>query len=81
MQENAPEPTAPPTPGKQVFTEVTQQHSFADIVGDVPTKVSQKTAENLSVPIMFVALLHLANEKHLKITSQEDMSDLMVIQG
>jgi len=47
----------------------------------VPTKVSEKTAQNLSVPIMFVALLHLANEKHLKITGKDDLSDLMVIQG
>ena len=50
-------------------------------VADVPTKVSSSMAQNLSVPIMFVCLLHLANEKHLKISSTEAMDELMVVQG
>eukprot|EP00911_Craspedida_sp_UC1_P002897 UC1_evm1s2114 len=65
----------------RVFTDVTQPHSFAGLVRDVPAKVGGRAAENLSVPIMFVALLHLANEKHLKITGAETLSDLSVIQG
>eukprot|EP00043_Microstomoeca_roanoka_P013764 m.135289 g.135289 ORF g.135289 m.135289 type:complete len:723 (+) comp15844_c5_seq2:106-2274(+) len=66
------------------FTEVTKQQQFSDIVNDVPHLVSQQMGEQLSVPILFVCLLHLANEKHLKISNSEDldlMDDLGIIQG
>jgi hypothetical protein len=48
---------------------------------DVPTLVSEKVAQNLSVPIMFVCLLHLANEKNLSITGVQDLSDLKIAQN
>ncbi|NXP41900.1 CND2 protein, partial [Leiothrix lutea] len=35
-------------------------------------------ATNLSVPLAFVCLLHLANEKNLKLESTEDLSDILV---
>ncbi|NWV41147.1 CND2 protein, partial [Grantiella picta] len=38
-------------------------------------------ATNLSVPLAFVCLLHLANEKNLKLESTEDLSDILVKQG
>ncbi|NWY21890.1 CND2 protein, partial [Aphelocoma coerulescens] len=38
-------------------------------------------ATNLSVPLAFVCLLHLANEKNLKLQSMEDLSDILVKQG
>uniref|UniRef100_A0A8C3DJQ9 Condensin complex subunit 2 n=1 Tax=Corvus moneduloides TaxID=1196302 RepID=A0A8C3DJQ9_CORMO len=38
-------------------------------------------ATNLSVPLAFVCLLHLANEKNLKLQSTEDLSDILVQQG
>ncbi|EGD76028.1 hypothetical protein PTSG_11637 [Salpingoeca rosetta] len=69
----------------QKFTDVTKQQSFAEIVSDVPKMVPQQMGEQLSVPIMFVCLLHLANEKHLKITGDTtdalSMDDLAIIQG
>lgn len=37
--------------------------SFQQLLRDLPEKVSGQTAKNLSVPIAFVCLLHLANEK------------------
>lgn len=37
--------------------------SFQKLLKDLPEKVSGQTAKNLSVPIAFVCLLHLANEK------------------
>uniref|UniRef100_A0A8C3R3V7 Condensin complex subunit 2 n=1 Tax=Cyanoderma ruficeps TaxID=181631 RepID=A0A8C3R3V7_9PASS len=38
-------------------------------------------ATNLSVPLAFVCLLHLANEKNLRLESTEDLSDILVTQG
>ncbi|NXB27757.1 CND2 protein, partial [Eulacestoma nigropectus] len=35
-------------------------------------------AANLSVPLAFVCLLHLANEKNLRLESTEDLSDVLV---
>lgn len=55
-----------------------------DALADVPTMVPPQMGEQLSVPIMFVCLLHLANEKHLKITSDtaaSTLDDLNIIQG
>ena len=55
--------------------------SPAPSAADVPARVSASTAQNLSVPIMFVCLLHLANEKHLKISNSVNMDDLLILQG
>ena len=37
--------------------------SFKELMHTLPEKVSKNMARNLSVPITFVCLLHLANEK------------------
>uniref|UniRef100_A0A8C7F1Q5 Condensin complex subunit 2 n=1 Tax=Oncorhynchus kisutch TaxID=8019 RepID=A0A8C7F1Q5_ONCKI len=41
----------------------------------------EKPAKNLSVPLAFVALLHLANEKNLELIKVDDMSDIIIKQG
>jgi len=53
-----------------VASPVTSSHSVAEervtfkqLFGEVTTRVSNVMAKNLSVPIVFVCLLHLANEK------------------
>ena len=38
-------------------------HTFQALLNTLPEKVSKHMAKNLSVPIAFVCLLHLANEK------------------
>uniref|UniRef100_A0A2K5XE72 Condensin complex subunit 2 n=1 Tax=Mandrillus leucophaeus TaxID=9568 RepID=A0A2K5XE72_MANLE len=38
-------------------------------------------AQNLSIPLAFACLLHLANEKNLKLEGTEDLSDVLVRQG
>ncbi|NXU40881.1 CND2 protein, partial [Drymodes brunneopygia] len=38
-------------------------------------------ATNLSVPLAFVCLLHLANEKNLRLENTEDLTDILVKQG
>ncbi|XP_060588425.1 condensin complex subunit 2-like [Ruditapes philippinarum] len=55
--------------------------TFQKLLNDLPEKVSGQTARNLSVPIAFVCLLHLANEKTLKIEDCSNMEDLTISQG
>ncbi len=42
---------------------VAGSHSFQNMMEGLPEKLSTNMAKNLSVPIAFVCLLHLANEK------------------
>ena len=43
--------------------------------------MSSKMVENLSVPLAFVALLHLCNERNLALESTPDFSDFNIAQG
>eukprot|EP00056_Hartaetosiga_gracilis_P010760 m.160293 g.160293 ORF g.160293 m.160293 type:complete len:759 (+) comp13383_c3_seq3:81-2357(+) len=65
---------------KNKKTEVKEPHDFSKLVKDVPALVPKNTGEQLSVPIMFVCLLHLANEKTLTVSSTEDMNELIIAQ-
>ena len=40
-----------------------EMSSFKDLYHTLPNKISQSASNNLSVPIAFVCLLYLANEK------------------
>ena len=40
-----------------------REWQFQSLLDALPSQVSASTARNLSVPIAFVCLLHLANEK------------------
>ncbi|XP_066278785.1 condensin complex subunit 2-like isoform X1 [Branchiostoma lanceolatum] len=60
---------------------VAGEQTFTGLMQELPTMVSNQTAKNLSVPITFVCLLHLANEKCLRIDGNEDLSELTVAQG
>ena len=52
-------------------TDMNGSLSFQDLLNDLPQNVSTHMAKNLSVPIAFVCLLHLANEKVcFKVTGQ-----------
>ena len=44
-------------------------------------KMPMQMAENLSVPLAFVALLHLCNENNLALESLADLSDFKIRQG
>ncbi|XP_052772258.1 condensin complex subunit 2-like isoform X2 [Mya arenaria] len=70
-----------PSPGPSSENKEMQgQTTFQKLLDDLPEKVSGQTAKNLSVPIAFVCLLHLANEKTLKIETM-NMEDLLITQG
>ena len=47
----------------KLLDKVTTEQSFKQVYHTIPKKISGSTAKNLSVPICFVCLLHLANEK------------------
>ncbi|XP_045188524.2 condensin complex subunit 2-like isoform X2 [Mercenaria mercenaria] len=68
-----------PVPGTS--KEMEGKLTFQKLLNDLPEKVSGQTAKNLSVPIAFVCLLHLANEKTLKIEESNNMEDLTITQG
>jgi len=52
---------------------------FSTIYQQLPKKVNPLLAKNLSAPITLVTLLHVVNEKNLKVEGMEDLSDFSVI--
>jgi hypothetical protein len=44
-------------------------------------KMPTQMAENLSVPLAFVALLHLCNENNLALQTKPDLTDFLIRQG
>lgn len=69
------------TAQQNVNTKMNGSKRFSDVYKLLPNILTKTNAEALSFPISFVSLLHLANEKTLKVTSLTDMSDLIVEQG
>ncbi|CAK9806543.1 Condensin complex subunit 2 [Anthophora quadrimaculata] len=53
---------------------------FSDIYKELPNILTKTNMDALSFPISFVSLLHLANEKTLKIRSTSEMADLIIEQ-
>lgn len=51
---------------------------FSTIYRHLPLGISKSMSDNLSVPLAFTCLLHLANEKQLRITGVNDLSDLNI---
>ncbi|XP_077161678.1 condensin complex subunit 2 isoform X1 [Paroedura picta] len=57
------------------------QKVFSSITKDLLHRVPSVMAKNLSIPLAFACLLHLANEKNLKLEGVEDLSEVLVGQG
>lgn len=57
---------------------MTEAKQFSDVYKMLPKLLTKSNAEALSVPLSFISLLHLANEKELKLYSLPDMSDVIV---
>ncbi|XP_059687469.1 condensin complex subunit 2 isoform X3 [Gavia stellata] len=53
---------------------------FSSITKELLHRLPSVMANNLSVPLAFACLLHLANEKNLKLEGTEDLSDVLVKQ-
>nr|XP_008120018.1 PREDICTED: condensin complex subunit 2 isoform X1 [Anolis carolinensis] len=59
---------------------VSEEKIFSSITKDLLHRLPPTMAKNLSVPLAFASLLHLANEKNLKLKGLEDLSDVLVTQ-
>ncbi|XP_066958009.1 condensin complex subunit 2 isoform X2 [Macrobrachium rosenbergii] len=55
--------------------------TFNKLFNTLPSKLSAKMTESLSVPLAFIALLHLANEHNLKLNSIGELQDFVISQG
>ncbi|RWS22412.1 hypothetical protein B4U80_07549 [Leptotrombidium deliense] len=60
--------------------EMTSHVSFNELYKNVPKMITKTMLENLSTPIAFVTLLHLANEKNLKLKANDEMTDFEIFQ-
>ncbi|KAM6996379.1 condensin complex subunit 2 [Passerculus sandwichensis] len=60
---------------------VAGEKRLSDLIKDLRHRLPPTMATELSVPLAFVSLLHLANEKNLKLESTEELSDVLVRGG
>ncbi|KAM4616023.1 condensin complex subunit 2 [Polymixia lowei] len=71
-----------PTKAETMETsEVAGVKAFRQTTQTLLQRLPSTMAQNLSVPLAFVALLHLANEKNLELVKVDDMSDIIIKQG
>ncbi|XP_071494851.1 condensin complex subunit 2-like isoform X1 [Diadema antillarum] len=59
---------------------VAGSQSFCDMYSILPERLSKTMSKNLSVPIAFVCLLHLCNEKSLLVSNSDHLDDLIISQ-
>ncbi|XP_077417715.1 condensin complex subunit 2 isoform X2 [Vanacampus margaritifer] len=62
-------------------SEVCGEKVFSQTTKELLQRLPNTMAQNLSIPLAFVALLHLANEKNLELVKVDDMSDVIIKQG
>jgi condensin complex subunit 2 len=68
--------------GKQVAPEeAADEKMLSALTKDLQKSLPPLMAQNLSIPLAFACLLHLANEKNLKLEGMEDLSDVLVRLG
>ncbi|XP_005505306.2 condensin complex subunit 2 isoform X1 [Columba livia] len=60
---------------------VVGEKTLSGLAKDLLHRLPLVMAKNLSVPLAFLCLLHLANEKNLQLKNTEDLSDVLVKQG
>jgi len=60
-----------------------EETSFSSLYKSLkqPSKLPKVMSDNLSVPLAFIALLHLCNEKTLELIPSEEMEDFDIRQG
>ncbi|KAM5170745.1 condensin complex subunit 2 [Mantella aurantiaca] len=60
---------------------IKEERIFSSVTSELQKRLPTIMAQNLSVPLAFACLLHLANEKNLKLQEVEDLSDVLIMQG
>lgn len=53
--------------------------SFNGVYIDLPNKITQSMAENLSTATAFYSILHLANDHSLRLVQSEDLKDFQIL--
>lgn len=53
--------------------------SFNGVYNDLPNKITQSMAENLSTATVFYSILHLANDHNLRLVQSEDLKDFQIL--
>ncbi|KAJ2959185.1 hypothetical protein NQZ79_g5320 [Umbelopsis isabellina] len=51
------------------------EHKFSEVIHNLKSEYSARTMKDISVPFCFICLLHLANEKKLKLSNELDDSE------
>ncbi|XP_054167114.1 condensin complex subunit 2-like [Oppia nitens] len=72
------EPLSPTTPELTIPRKSPTNLNFTHLYKTLPQKITPIMTQNLSAPIAFVTLLHLCNEKNLKLIGTDDMSDFII---
>ncbi|XP_074415472.1 condensin complex subunit 2 isoform X2 [Zonotrichia albicollis] len=67
--------------GEGTDVKVAGEKSLSGLIQDLRHRLPPTMASELSVPLAFISLLHLANEKNLELESTEDLSDVLVRGG
>lgn len=52
--------------------------TFSETLKDLPKYLTRKTAENMSMPLAFYAILHLCNDKNLLLTQDTNIKDFVI---
>ncbi|XP_046383332.1 condensin complex subunit 2-like [Ischnura elegans] len=68
-----------PAPAEEP-SEISHTFNFSEVFKKVPKELPSKEAQNLSFPLAFVALLHVTNDRCLKVMGTPDLSELIVSQ-
>uniref|UniRef100_A0A8B9G695 Condensin complex subunit 2 n=1 Tax=Amazona collaria TaxID=241587 RepID=A0A8B9G695_9PSIT len=64
--------------GVEDASTIAEEKVFSSITKDLFHRLPSSMAKNLSVPLAFTCLLHLTNEKNLKLEGTEDLSEVLV---
>lgn len=59
---------------------VAKKHTFSEVMQQLPFHLNESMRQELSTPLAFVALLHLANEHNLKLTQVSDLQNFILEQ-
>ncbi|KAJ1962269.1 hypothetical protein IWQ62_003584 [Dispira parvispora] len=67
-------------PNSSDLSAVQGEQRFSNVMGGLKTVYPEKSIQDISVSFCFICLLHLANEKNLKITQDGSLEDLIITQ-
>lgn len=72
--------TRPPTPVETSQGEM-QQIEFKEVYEKLPRVLTKSMAENISTGLVFYSLLHLANEKGLRVVQHDDLEGCILLKS